>query len=286
MKIIKNLDLHSHSICSDGTLSPTELMRLAAKCGLDAVSLTDHDNFNGVEEAREEATKLGIGFLVGIEMSSIFTDGTMHILGYDFDLKNQNLITMLDKFLSYRDTRNKLIIKKLQELGYDVTYEGLINFVGSSTTSIGRPHIANFLINKGLARNHIEVFNNLLGSNKPAYACKECFESKEIISTINAAGGMAFIAHPVTLNLPMEELRELLIDLKAHKLSGIEVINSCQDKNYTNKLISLADELGLLISSGSDFHGLKKKNVNLGKSSSGARITTESISKELLERIR
>jgi predicted metal-dependent phosphoesterase TrpH len=258
------VDLHCHSTASDGTLSPTEVIRLAKFNGLTALALTDHDTIGGVTEAAAEAKNLGIDFLPGIEISAEFTaHGTMHVLGYGVNPESQTLRELTETLIAGRDNRNPRIVAKLQELGVAITMEEVEKEAGGQV--VGRPHIAAILHRKGYVSSIKEAFNKYLAQGAPAYFDKERLTPKRALEMIRESGGLPVLAHAIQLRTENDgELERVVKDLIDIGLAGIEIYHSDHNEEWVQKCTTLADKYHLLKTGGSDFHGGNKTNINLG----------------------
>jgi len=284
------VDLHCHSTASDGTLPPAEVVRLAKQSGLVGLALTDHDTIGGVEEAAAEAQRLGLTFLVGIEISCEYpAPGTMHILGYGVDPQSPTLRDLTRRLLEGRDNRNPRIIQKLNELGVSITMreveEEARTGAVDKTKPIGRPHIAAVLVRKGYVSSIKQAFDKYLAQGGAAYFDKERLTMREAMDLIRQSGGMPVLAHPVQLRTENDaQLERVVKDLVDLGLVGLEVIHSDHDAGLAEKYSRLADRYGLLKTGGSDFHGTNKKDIRLGLAN-GRRIPREFLDR-LLERHR
>lgn len=258
------IDLHCHSTASDGTFTPTEVARLAAKCELSALALTDHDTIAGVAEAGAEAAKLGIDFLPGIEISADFPQpATMHILGYGVDPQSPVLTDMTRRLIEGRDTRNPRIIAKLNELRVSITMDEVEHEAKGKV--VGRPHIAAILVRKGYVSSMKEAFNKYLAPGGLAYFDKERLSPRQALEMIQQSGGVSVLAHPIQLRaLNDGELERIVKDLVDLGLQGLEIIHSDHGASHVEKYTKLADRYGLIKTGGSDFHGLNKKDIQLG----------------------
>lgn len=265
------VDLHCHSTASDGTLSPTEVARLARSSDLSGFALTDHDTIAGVAEAAEEATTLGLDFIPGIEISCEFpAPGTMHLLGYGIDPHSEDLKNLTRQLLEGRDNRNPRIISRLNELGLDISMAEVEQEAGG--TVIGRPHIAAILLRKGYVHSIKQAFNVYLAPGGSAYFDKERVTAADAISLIHKAGGLVVMAHPVQLRTSNSaELEQVVRNLVELGLAGIEVIHSDHNGADIELFESLAKKYNLLTTGGSDFHGSTKKDIKLGRAA-GRRI--------------
>lgn len=258
------VDLHCHSTASDGTFAPEEVVRLARDSGLSGLSLTDHDTIAGLDEARSLATKLGIDFVNGIEISCIFPKpGLMHLLGYGIDPTSDSLTRMTKQLIEGRDGRNLQIIEKLQSLNVAITLQEVEDVAGGDV--IARPHIAQVLLRKGYVTSTKQAFDKYLAPGGLAFFDKEVFTSREAIEMIRSAGGVAVLAHPVQLkSTNSAQLEQSLKDLVDVGLQGIEVIHSDHDTDAVAQMSAFAKKYDLLKTGGSDFHGSRKPGVQLG----------------------
>lgn len=258
------VDLHCHSTASDGTLPPRDVVRLAKEANLGALALTDHDTIAGIADASDEATKLGVDFLAGIEISAEYPHpGTMHILGYGVDPENPSLKSLTETLIAGRDNRNPRIVAKLNEMGVNVSMAEWE--AEAKGTVLGRPHLAAILHRKGYVSSIKQAFDKYIGQGAPAYFDKERLTRKQALERIRAAGGLPVLAHPVQLRAGNDaELQRVIKDLADLGLAGLEVIHSDHDAATIEKLSALADRFGLLKTGGSDFHGSNKPQIQLG----------------------
>lgn len=258
----RTVDLHTHSNCSDGTLSPTELMRYAKEKGLSAIALTDHDTVDGIKEASEEALKLGLDFIPGIEFSAAEETET-HIIGLFIDYENETLLSTIEKLRSHRRRRMEEICLKLQNLGLSITIEECLDL--SEKGFVGRAHIAKLMVTKGYCSTIQECFEKYIGLGKPAYAEKNELTAIEAVHAIKAAGGLAFLAHLHQTKYNTESLKKLLVQLKAEGLDGIEGYYTEYQPHHIREYRNLGLELSLAFSGGSDFHAQMKPHIEIGK---------------------
>lgn len=259
---MSRLDLHLHTTHSDGSCTPTEVVGLAHQARVTALAITDHDITSGISEAIAAGEQYGIEIIPGVEISSIMEGSELHILGYFLDWQD----TLLnERFKSLRDSRhrrNPQIIDRLQSLGIEITYDEVCALAGSD--SVGRPHIARALMNKGVVTSAKEAFDRFLGDGKLAYVPRELPSPAEAIHWIKAARGLAVLAHPTWVKLTEQTLAALVRQLKANGLDGVEVYYSTHSARQTREYLSLAQQLGLLVTGGSDFHGLTKPDIEVG----------------------
>lgn len=267
------VDLHTHSTASDGTLEPAELVKKAADCGIKALALTDHDTLSGLNEAAAQALKLELKFIPGIEISADFGPGTMHILGYYVNADDPVLTGKLLWLREGRDSRNIVILKKLEELGYPLEMRELEEYAKGE--SVGRPHIARAMVARGYVVNEEEAFNRFLARGGPAYANKERMNPERAIELVIGAGGLPVLAHPQTLNLDSRELSSLLTELKKAGLAGVETYYYSHSEEEMFLYKYLADECALLVTGGTDYHGPGFKGIELGRGLGGMRVPDE-----------
>jgi predicted metal-dependent phosphoesterase TrpH len=277
------VDLHCHSTASDGTLSPTDVVRLARDRQLVGLALTDHDTIGGVAEAAAEAVRVGIEFMPGIEISAEYPHpGTMHILGYGVDPDSPSLRDLTRKLLEGRDNRNPRIVQKLQELGVSITMEEVEAQAGKDkdpAAVVGRPHIAAILNHKGYVTSIKQAFDKYLAPGGLAYFDKERLTPRRAVEMIHESGGLPVLAHPVQLRTQNDaELERVVKDLADLGLSGLEIIHSDHTPELVEKYTRMADRFGLLKTGGSDFHGSNKKDIDLG-TAKGRRVPRELMDK-------
>jgi len=255
------IDLHTHSTASDGTYTPTELMRAAKVAGLSAIALTDHDTFEGLPEARAEAERQGIELVPGCELSLDFSGLPTHMLALFVDEKPGHLTGELTRLIIARDKRNALMLEKLHKVGVHLDPADVAS---RAAGVVGRPHIAQAMLAAGVVRTFEEAFDRFLGKNGMAYIPKDKLTPEVAIRAVHDDGGLAILAHPYLLTQNAQRLEGLLTELKAHGLDGVEVFYTEHSDQYTVLVGRLAEKLGLLQSGGSDFHGAVKPGVRLG----------------------
>jgi 3',5'-nucleoside bisphosphate phosphatase len=268
------VDLHTHSTASDGSLPPSEVVALAARNGLSALALTDHDTVAGIPEASEAARKAGIDFLTGIEIScDVPKPATMHLLGYGVDPRSPVLLDLTQRLVAGRNDRNPKIINRLNELGLKITMAELEAEAKGGV--IGRPHIAAILLRKGYVSSMKNAFDNYLAPGGAAYFDKERVSAKQAIEMVRQSGGLPVLAHPSQLRTENDgQLERMVKDLADLGLAGLEVIHSDHNDAMVAKYTALAEKYGLLKTGGSDFHGTRKKDISLG-TAAGRRIPRE-----------
>ena len=240
------VDLHMHSTFSDGRYTPTMLVEEAAAKGLAVIALTDHDSWNGVNEAKAAAAALGVRVLTGVELGSQYENDSVHILGYHVDMGCDALHAKMDELRHGRERRLEKMVAKLHSLGYPIQVEAC----DPLNRAVGRPHVAKALVAAGYFRTVQEVFDALLHRGGPAYVPQPKLSPAAAVELIHQAGGIAVLAHPSELSdstLPERLLRQVPFD-------GLEVYHPSADKEAQAKWLHLAKELGLMVGGGSDFH--------------------------------
>lgn len=261
------IDLHVHSTASDGTVPPVDIITAACRVPLAAIAITDHDTLAGVRQVLDAQISDDIGFLTGIEMSitpppSFSVTGSLHLLGYGFDVDAPGLNAALEKLRDSRNGRNPRIIEKLNALGMDISFEQVQKEAGES--QLGRPHIAVCLVKKGYASSINNAFDRFLGTGRPAYVDRYRIAASEAISLIRTAGGIPVLAHPDLYGLSPKKLEEMIGSLTDAGMMGIEVYYPGHSSKVVNHLMALARKLDLLMTGGTDFHGDLKPDTRLG----------------------
>jgi len=256
------IDLHTHSVYSDGTNTPEELVDLAEKQGLKAIALTDHDTVAGVSELMAASKKRAIQAIPAIELSADCERGTMHILGYFVDHTHAAFLEILKGIQEDRHERNINILKKLNKLGHvllwsDVKTEEVQHIVG-------RPHFAAALVKHNYVKTKKEAFERLLAKGRPAYIKHFHYSAQECFEFIRAAGGVPVLAHPATLHLPNDALFTLLQQMKEDGLAGIETYYAENNLKNRRTFSDWAKKLDLVCTGGSDFHGGNSPDLKIG----------------------
>ena len=258
---MSRLDLHLHTTCSDGSHTPTAVVELARKARVSALAITDHDTVSGLPEAIEAGRVLGLEVIPGIELSSRWGKSELHILGYFLKWQDETLYLQLTRFQDARHVRNPRIIEKLNALGLDITYDEVKTLAAND--SIGRPHIARVMMQKGYVTSAKEAFDRYLADGAAAHVPRELPEPADAIAVIRAAGGVAVLAHPSWLDRS-EGIFKICEQLKAVGLAGIEVHYSSHRPEQTATYLDVARRLDLLVTGGSDFHGVTKPDIEVG----------------------
>jgi len=257
------IDLHSHSIFSDGSSTPEELVELAEQGGLAALALTDHDTTDGLPRFLAAGDNSSVETVAGIELSAEFGAVTFHILGYFFDPANEALQTALKWVREGRTERNVQILEKLNRLGYNLTHDDVLKHAGDDL--VGRPHFAAALIEKGHFKHKDKIFQQLLGKGKAAYVDRQRLTPETCVELICKAGGVAVIAHPGQMKLTARSLRRLVKQLKNHGLGGIEVWHPIHKPYQMASYLRICEDFDLVATGGSDFHGKLTPDLTLGR---------------------
>lgn len=252
-------DLHCHSTVSDGTVTPSDLLYLAKENGLSALSITDHDTVKAYsKELFELAKELKIELLTGIEISASLNDETVHVLGYGFDCQSKVLDSFLKQVQEKRYLRNKMILEKLEAAGKPIREEELYNSKEPSA-SIGRPHIAKLMVEKGYVKDFKTAFNEYLKDGGLCYVAGEKYSPDEVIDVLHKAKAKAVLAHPQQIS-QLDVLHKVL-DMP---FDGIEVYYGKMMWQKERRWLRIANKKGLLVTGGSDFHGYIKPFLSLG----------------------
>lgn len=255
-------DLHSHSLASDGALSPEDLIARAIAQGVDVLALTDHDGTEGIIAAQKASKNTDLTLIAGVEISVTWGGGTVHIIGLNIDIDNVTLQQGLMSMRTYRIGRAKKMAERLDKAGISGALEGARKY--ASDVMLGRLHFAQFLVEHGHAKNISDVFKRFLVRNKPGYVSGDWARLTDAVRWITAAGGQAVIAHPARYKMTATKLRRLITDFKEAGGVGFEVVSGRQHPEEVKNLARLAEQFELLASCGSDFHTPDNTWVELG----------------------
>ncbi len=268
----RHIDLHTHSSCSDGILTPTALVDLAARRHLLAISLTDHDTVAGVAAAAARGAEKGVQVLPGIEVSSRLDNTSLHILGYGIQYEHPVFLAFVQKLQKARERRNQEMRERFCQLGIPIEESELLSQAGDQ---IGRPHFARLLVKKGICRCPADAFTCYLKRGGPAFVEHERPPAEEVIAEIHRARGLAVLAHPACLDPGLEQIPALVARLKGYGLDGLEAYYPTHSSKVCRALLTLAREEGLLASGGTDFHGDNHSAAPLGGSAKTIRVPQE-----------
>lgn len=252
------VDLHLHSTCSDGSSTPEGVVQRAARLGLQVISLTDHDSVTGIPEAQQAGETLGVKVVPGAELSAQYGGRDVHILAYFVDHTSDSLVQSLALYQDERRNRAERIIKRLNRLGVKVQFEQVL--AKADGASIGRPHIADVLVEGGVCFSPNEAFYKYLGYGKAAYEEKYVMSPSEAIGVIHQAGGVAVLAHPI-----LYQSDDILPGIVEEGIDGIEVWHIKHKPKDSRRYEAFAEEHGLLKSGGSDCHGDARGDAIMGK---------------------
>jgi 3',5'-nucleoside bisphosphate phosphatase len=261
---LDNFDLHNHSTASDGLLTPSQLMELGARLGVDALALTDHDTIDGLEEAAAAAQRLGIGFVTGVEISVTWGESTLHVVGLGIDPDSTKLRQGLQSVRDGRYGRARLMASKLDSLGIAGTLEAALEMAGSENR-LSRTHFARHLAERGAVRDTQAAFDKYLAKGKPAYVAHQWATLEDAVGWIRAAGGIPVLAHPGRYGLKPLARATLLESFKSLGGEAIEVVTGSHRPEEYATWRRVAEEYGFLASRGADYHGPGESPVQPGR---------------------
>ncbi len=246
------VDLHIHTTASDGRLSPTGIITAAMEAGLSHIAITDHDTVDGLLELKNSGVTVPstLSVIAGIELSSDLPEWEVHILGYNIDIHNQKLQNQLQLLIAHRHERTQQMIHKLHDLGYFITYQQVVK-LAEKATAIGRPHIGKALVEQGYFLTVSEAFTQLIGKNGPAYVPHYKLTPSQVIALITEANGIPVLAHPGLIKND-----EIVMDMILFGIQGLEVYHPTHSEEEIKKYLTMANNHKLLITGGSDFHGI------------------------------
>ncbi|GGK12669.1 PHP-like protein [Caldalkalibacillus thermarum] len=250
------IDLHTHTTASDGTNPPAENVRLAREKGLKAIAITDHDTVGGIEEALAAGRECGVEVVPGIEISTLRHGQDVHVLGYFIDYQQEGLHHELHKLRDVRAKRNEMMVARLNELGIEITMEEVRAKQTEPEGNIGRPHIAEVLMDKGIVDSMEEAFEKYLGREGKAYVNPPRISPEDAVRLILRYGGIPVLAHP-----GLYDDDPLIEELVALGLKGIEVYHPDHTDREIEKYSRIAAELQLIATGGSDFHGERNGHI-------------------------
>ncbi len=254
------IDLHTHTSYSDGTDTPAQLINKALAAGISIIGLTDHDSISGWQEATY-ALRTGISLVPGAEISCQTPDGiSVHILGLLFDSNNSELMNTLEKTRENRHGRMEKIIARINEAGIDITMDDVLEQLSDGAT-LGRPHLADALVKKGIVASRDEAFTQMLHNNSKYYVSHYSPTPEVAIKLIKAAGGVSVIAHPMASHRGRTISLDTFGSIIQAGLDGIEVDHRDHSPDEKSQLIKLANESNLVMTGASDYHGNGKLNT-------------------------
>lgn len=251
------VDLHIHSDHSDGRQSPRQIVDAGIKLGLKAISITDHDAISGYTAAADYAAERGIDLISGIELSASKTDDDIHILGYMVRPDHGRLLECLEKFRRIRDERGKKMLKRLSNIGLTVDYSDVLEAAGKAP--IGRPHLAEAMVKRGLVSSYNQAFAKYLALGGPVYVPKAKLTPAEAVELIHEAGGLAVMAHP-----GLTRRDDMIEELVAAGIDGIEIFHPTHRASDRKRYRQIGEKYGLLLTGGSDSHNRKGRYGDIG----------------------
>ncbi len=258
-----NVDLHCHSNVSDGVLTPAAVAARAKENGVDMWALTDHDEVDGIAQAREAAGDLGLKYVTGVEISITWCGETVHIVGLKIDETNEMLVKGLKATRGGRERRAHEMAEQLSLVGIPNAFEGALTYVGNPDL-ISRTHFARYIVEIGACRDMQEVFRRYLTEGKPGFVPHRWATLAEAVNWIRGAGGIAVVAHPGRYNFSDMALGAFLSEFKQYGGAGIEVVTGSHTPDQYDQYAKVANQYGLLASRGSDFHAPIESKVDLG----------------------
>lgn len=267
LKKMNQVDLHTHTTASDGSLSPTQLVSRASRLALKVIAITDHDTTTGVAEAVAAGQRLGIAVIPGVEINTDVPGSEVHVLGYFLDPHHAELNERLARIREGRVGRARKMAEMLTAMGAPVSFERILEIAGEG--AVGRPHVAQALLEAGHVHSFQDAFDRYIGRSSPAYIAREKFTPAEACALIRRAGGLPVLAHPVFFDKHgaikgVVDLDQMLPELIAAGLAGLEVYYPNYDAVTNEYLLGIARRYGLLVTGGTDFHGVRPGEPDLG----------------------
>lgn len=275
------IDLHTHSTASDGTFTPRELVEYAKNKGITVLALTDHDTTSGLEEAEEAARKNGIIFVPGIEINVQWPTGEFHLLGLGLKETGEKLSSIISFQKEERLNRNIQMAKKLQEAGLDISFEEVKERF--NTENVGRPHFAQYMLEKKLIKNRQVAFDKYFAKGRPCFVDRCGADLEESIEAITLSGGIPVIAHPLSLYVSWGKMDDTIKIIKDKGVVGLEAWHPGSRHGEAVRLEELAHRMGMFATAGSDFHGEKvRSDRHIGYTAGNRRIEEKFYYEELL----
>ena len=257
-----SIDLHVHTIASDGTDTPRDVVKLAKQLGLTAIAVTDHDTVSGVEEACRTGGVCGVEVVPGIEISAEFAGQEVHVLGYFIDIHSQSLQTMMMQLQQDRIVRNRRMVEALERDGFPISFPALQ--ARYPNTVLGRAHIGSWLVEQGVCQSVKAAFSQYLNRNSPYYVPRKYLTVAQAAQTILQAGGLPVLAHPMLYDYDVPTMRTLFALAAKEQFVGVEAYYSTYSEAETQTAVALAETFHLITTGGSDYHGSRKPDIHLG----------------------
>lgn len=257
------IDLHTHTTISDGTMTPSQLVEYAKQKQLKAIAITDHDGIDGVSEAIKTGQIYGVEIVPSIEFATDYNGTELHILGHYIDYKNEKLLNIIKDIQQNRHNRNKRMIDKLNNIGFDVSIDELYN-IAKNKNIITRAHFALLLLEKGYVKSREEAFQKYISPGCVAYVPRNLMSAKDCIKLIQNFKGIPTLAHPTLYKMNIDKIDLLIKDLTESGLKAVEAIYPLHTNQQEGDIKAIARKYNLKISGGTDFHGANKPNIDLG----------------------
>ena len=273
------IDLHTHSTASDGTFSPSDLVNKAVSQKLKVLAITDHDTVAGLEEAKKAAQNQDIIFIPGIELNIQWPTGEFHLLGLGLKQISDDLNSIITYLQRQRETRNQKIVELLNKDGFEMTMTELIDRF--ETESIGRPHIAQMMVEKGYVKQRQQAFDNFLGKGRKYYVDRAGADLSMASKAIKNSGGVPVHAHPLSLYLSINTLETTMEEIKAKGVMGLEAYHPAIRVSQGQQLEKIARKLDMFVTAGSDYHGKVRADRHLGKTAGNEKINDRFYFEEL-----
>lgn len=273
------IDLHTHSTASDGTFSPGDLVNKAVSQKLKVLAITDHDTVAGLEEAKKAAQNQDIIFIPGIELNIQWPTGEFHLLGLGLKQVSDDLNSIITYLQRQRETRNQKIVELLNKDGFEMTMTELIDRF--ETESIGRPHIAQMMVEKGYVKQRQQAFDNFLGKGRKYYVDRAGADLSMASKAIKNSGGVPVHAHPLSLYLSINTLETTMEEIKAKGVMGLEAYHPAIRVSQGQQLEKIARKLDMFVTAGSDYHGKVRADRHLGKTAGNEKINDRFYFEEL-----
>ena len=273
------IDLHTHSTASDGTFSPGDLVNKAVSKKLKVLAITDHDTVAGLEEAKKAAQNQDIIFIPGIELNIQWPTGEFHLLGLGLKQISDDLNSIITYLQRQRETRNQKIVELLNKDGFEMTMTELIDRF--ETESIGRPHIAQMMVEKGYVKQRQQAFDNFLGKGRKYYVDRAGADLSMASKAIKNSGGVPVHAHPLSLYLSINTLETTMEEIKAKGVMGLEAYHPAIRVSQGQQLEKIARKLDMFVTAGSDYHGKVRADRHLGKTAGNEKINDRFYFEEL-----
>lgn len=265
------IDLHTHSIVSDGNLKPIELIDYAFEKNISVIALTDHDTYDGNNQASVRAKEKNMVFVPGIELNVQWYSGEFHLLGLGLQNISLSLKEITERLQNSRDERNRTMIKKMKDDGFDVSFEEITSMF--KTNCLGRPHFAEYFVEKKIVKKRQQAFDLYIAKGRPYFVERYGCDLDEAIVAIRDSGGLPVLAHPMSLYLSWGKLPGVLQDLKERGVEGLEAFHPGARVSECLRLEELGKSLGFFITAGSDFHGEKvRADRKIGHTCGGKKI--------------